>query len=135
LLFFFAVPAMEWASGVFLNQEQNLKRIYLSEKETAARLKAEFPKHRFLLLTSRQWEDCQSTLLWDKIINPNRDVSEQVINARNGDALHSLRKYVAENPDVALLVNSGSSPSFPGMDFSTYRPDKSFGVLQVWLKK
>jgi len=87
-----------------------------------------------MLLTGRQWEDNLSTLLWDCIINPNRDVSEQVFTGRKGNALHSLREYVRKNPRVALLTGLAEVPAFSGMDFSGFRKDRTFGAYQIWVK-
>lgn len=130
----FTVPAMEWTSSIFLNQERQREEAYKSELQNASLLKKAFPERRFMLLTGRQWEDHLSTLLQDRIINPNRDVSEQVFTGRGGNALHSLRAFIRQDSGIALITETEVHPAFPGMDFSGFRKDRVIGKYQVWVK-
>jgi hypothetical protein len=87
-----------------------------------------------MLLTGRQWEDNLSTLLADRIINPNRDVSAQVFEGKDGNALHALRAYVKDSSGLILITENGQKPVFPGLDFSAYQSVHSIGSRQLWLK-
>lgn len=134
ILLWFSVPSLEWAGGVFLHQEDRLKKEYLAEKATADQIRISFPDKKFLLLTDRQWEDYLTTLLWNRVLNPNRDVSEQVFNGKKGNALQALKQHITDSNQIALITKTGQSPAFPGMEFSVFRQVKSFGNYSVWLK-
>jgi hypothetical protein len=87
-----------------------------------------------MLLTDRQWEDNLTTILFDCIVNPNRDVSAQVFDGKKGDALKGLSNYVSSHPNLILLTRFGQRPSFPGQDFSVFHVSRDFGGYQVWTK-
>jgi len=137
LLFFLLAAGMSSLNsitGLFLNQEERLKAIYLSDADFSRRLAKDFPGKKLMLLTGRQWEDNLSTLLADRIINPNRDVSAQVFEGKDGNALHALRAYVKDSSGLILITENGQKPVFPGLDFSSYKSVHSIGSRQLWLK-
>jgi hypothetical protein len=135
LLLWFSVPSLEWVSGIFLNQEKQLAAQYEKDKSLAKNLRSGYPENNFMLLNGRQWEDQLSTQLWDRLINPNRDVSEQVFRGRGGNALGSLKQYIARNDKTVLITAAGEKPQFEGLDFTGYREDRKFGNYQTWIKK
>jgi len=134
LLLWFSVPSLEWVSGIFLNQEKQLALHYQKDKIIAENLRSSYPENDFMLLNGRQWEDQLSTQLWDRLINPNRDVSEQVFRGSGGAALASLRKFIAQKDKTVLITTAGEKPVFEGLDFSGYREDRKFGSYQTWVK-
>jgi hypothetical protein len=133
-LLFFGLSGLNWFSGVFLNQEAALKTTYENDVAFASTLKQEFPKHKIMLLTDRQWEDNLTTIFFDCIVNPNRDVSAQVFEGKKGDALKGLRNHVSTNPNLILLTRFGQRPSFAGQDFSAFHVSRDFGGYQIWTK-
>jgi hypothetical protein len=111
-----------------------LKTTYENDVAFASTLKQEFPKHKIMLLTDRQWEDNLTTIFFDCIVNPNRDVSAQVFEGKKGDALKGLRNYVSTYPNLILLTRFGQRPSFAGQDFSAFHVSRDFGGYQIWTK-
>ena len=138
MLFFFllatGMSSLHSVTGLFLNQEERIRAIYLSEADFCRKLAQDFPGKKLMLLTGRQWEDNLSTLLADRIINPNRDVSAQVFEGKDGNALHALKAYVKNSSDLILITDKGQKPGFPGLDFSGYQAVQSIGSRQLWLK-
>ena len=132
VLLWFTVPSLEWASGVFLNQEAQLKNEYLEEKTLAKQIRNLFPDQKLMVLTDRQWEDYQTNLLCSQAINPTRDVSEQVYNGKKGNALQALNLQLRNSSNILLLTRNGQIPSFPGMDFSGFRRIKTAGRYDLW---
>jgi len=133
-LLFFGLSGLNWFAGVFLNQEAALKSTYEKDLAFATKLKTEFPHGEMILLTDRQWEDNLTTILFDCIVNPNRDVSAQVFEGKKGDALKGLSRYVSTHSNLILLTRFGQKPSFPGQDFSAFHVSREFGGYQVWTK-
>jgi hypothetical protein len=133
ILWFF-VPAIEWSVMVFFGPDKFQIQQYNSDKQIALELRQQLKGKQIMLLTSRQWEDYLTTMLWDRVINPTRDVSEQVFQGSDGGALKSLKRFVVESNSLALITRSGQKPSFPGMDFSRYKPAMQAGEFQVWMK-
>jgi hypothetical protein len=131
---FTGMAALNWVTGVFLNQEANLQRVYQKDLEFSSNLRNRFENANFMLLTDRQWEDNLSTLLADRIINPNRDVSAQVFTGKKGDALHGLKSFVKQSPNLILITRNGNKPSFDGLDLSDFRPGLVMGAYQLWEK-
>jgi hypothetical protein len=129
---FTGMAALNWVTGVFLNQEANLQRVYQKDFEFSKNLRNRFASANCMLLTDRQWEDNLSTLLADRIINPNRDVSAQVFTGKKGNALHGLKSFVKQSPNLILITRKGQNPAFDGLDFSAYKPGMVLGAYQLW---
>jgi|GEM_PF-1237400 hypothetical protein len=138
LLFFFllatGMSSLQAVTGLFLNQEELIRATYFAEADFCRQLERDFPGKKLMLLTGRQWEDNLSTLLADRIINPNRDVSAQVFEGKDGNALQALRAYVMNSSDLILITDTGQKPGFPGLDFSGYHVVKSIGGRNLWIK-
>jgi hypothetical protein len=132
MLLWFSVPSLEWASGVFLHQEARLKIEYQEEKKVAKQFRDLFPEQKFMVLTDRQWEDYQTNLLWNQVINPTRDVSEQVYNGKKGNALQALNLHLRNSHNILLITRNGQIPSFPGMDFSGFHRITKAGSYDLW---
>ena len=128
------VSAMNWLTGVFLNQEGRLKAAWEADREVALQLQVQWPDSKFLLLTDRQWEDNLTTLLSEKVINPNRDVSAQVYSGKDGKALQQLNSFVKKSGSLLLVTRKGQNPGFPGLDFLKFRSVEQIDGYQIWKK-
>ena len=132
VLLWFTVPSLEWASGIFLNQEARLEIEYAEEKRVTKEVRDLFPGKKFMVLTDRQWEDCQTNLLWNQVINPTRDVSAQVYIGKKGNALQAMNLHLRNSGNILLISRSGQIPSFPGLDFSGFHRIKTVGKYDLW---
>jgi hypothetical protein len=133
-LLFAGMSFISCFTGVFLNQESRLQQEYESDKNLSRTWEKDYSGHSFMLLTDRQWEDNLSTLLSGRLINPNRDVSAQVYQAKKANALQALRSYVETNPGLILITRKGQNPVFDGLDFKAYQPGQVYGPYQLWMK-
>lgn len=115
----FLVPAINWTTAVFLNQEDRLKQEYETQRGLAEQIRKSKPK-RVLVLTARQWEDNLSTLIPDLLVAGQRDVIQQVSDAK-GKIDYTKIQNALHSGDIDLIVtDSGKKPEFLHLDFSTF---------------
>lgn len=88
LLFF--IPAINWTTSVFLNQESRLQAEYESQKKIAQFIRSSNPgkTQKVLVLIGRQWEDHLTSLLPDLCVAPQRDVIAQIATGKGRLTMH-----------------------------------------------
>ena len=130
----FYIPAIQWITAIFLNQEPQLKAQYENQKEVAEFVHSQLKSENEWVLVDikRQWEDHLSTLLYDRIAAPQRDVIMQVATAKGKIDLQPLKNAIKEGTVRYAVTELGTSPDFLNIDPAIFKPLKVIGNYQVW---
>lgn len=134
-LLLFYIPSIQWITAIFLNQEARLKGQYDNQKEVAVFARSQLPENKWVLIDlNRQWEDNLSTLLFDKVVAPQRDVILQVALANGKIKMEPFKKAMSDGTVQFVVTELESSPGFLGTNASLFKPLKAIGNYQVWEK-
>lgn len=131
----FYIPSIQWVTAIFLNQEAQLKSQYENQKDVAVFVRSLLPAKNWVLVDlNRQWEDHLTTLLFDKVVAPQRDVILQVALANGKIRMEPFKKAMADGTVSHVITEVGGFPGFLGTDASLFKPMKVIGAYQVWEK-
>lgn len=133
---YFLIPALNWSTSIFLNQETELKSGYLAQEKAVKLAENKLPgSGKILVLTQKQWLEYYTCLLSEKVACPQRDVSIQMFDAGKTDQARALQFALDQGQIQAILADKNSSPSFLNLDFSAFEKKDEIGDLSLWLQK
>lgn len=132
----FLVPAIQWSTEVFFNQEDRLKSAYQQSKELAHSLRKRNAGKLPLVLANNdhQWEDNLSTLMPDMLVAGQRDVIVQIVNAKGKTDYRPFQHMVEGGGLSYIITDVGKKPDFLGSSFEKYTRKTEMNGFWIWEK-
>ncbi len=119
----FYTHMMNWGLSIFFNREDLVRKNFDNQRDMASALRAKLkPGEKVLVLSGRQWEDHFTTLLFDRVACPQRDVSIQIFNAKGKLNFQPIYQSIESGNTAWLLTEEGRQPAFLNGNFSAFRP-------------
>jgi hypothetical protein len=129
----FYTQMMTWGLSIFFNREDLVKQNFEIQKSISLEIREKSGiNEKVLILTKRQWEDHFTTMLFDKVACPQRDVSLQVFDAKGKIDFQTFYQSIKSGNVRWLVADEGANPSFLKGDFSGFTPAFSRNGFTVW---
>jgi hypothetical protein len=132
----FYTQMMNWGLSVFFNREDLVKKNFENQRDVAGEIRTRLQaEEKILILTKKQWEDHFTTLLFDRVACPQRDVSIQIYDAGGKMDFQALYQSIKSGNTRWLIADEGRQPEFLKAGFSGFRPDFSRNGFVVWRRE
>lgn len=135
--FLFYIPSIQWITATFLNREPEIKALYANQVEVSKFVRNELENSDSWVSIdlARPWQDHFTTLLYDRVAGPQRDVILQVQEADGKIDFTALHSALKSGSIRYFITDSGYRPRFPGSDSLAFSSLKTIGQYQVWRRE
>jgi hypothetical protein len=87
-----------------------------------------------MVLTTAQWEDYLTTLLFDRVVVPSRDVTRQIYGVKK-ESVFGTGTSARKPAPAWAITRSYETPAFPGLSFDGYSADTVVEGFTIWKRK